>query len=402
MTRPAPKELKIYLSATDWNTADIYLHEALETYKNSFDGELQFIPRSCGQTGNYTSKRMQKFPNHVEDVIRNYHLKPYKSVLKPHIICCQTKFIPLCDRHPHINSGAALTQAKKEANSMENDKDNRTIIIYPYRFQEREKKFRQKLLSWRKEPFKGKITIKPQGNYYSVNQKDLPQHIIKICRSVRIKAEISKENPSFIVCDLHTLLPKKKKIKKPKTETEENTQQQETDTNAQQNQEIETSQTQPAQRLRSLVERELSTLITTKNTRKTPSPSDIEIQALNRDVEIKFNNFPKVYTANNIAISDMKDDTAESTSLVMIVDLQNYPVNTASDYAWDILEWADSYKFLIIHFLVGPPTRVPMNQEPKLRSMLINNVRQLASQHDICYAYEIAEKNRNLLICKHK
>ena len=55
--------------------------------------------------------------------------------------------------------------------TMENDKDNRTIIIYPYRFQEREKKFRQKLLSWRKEPFKGKITIKPQGDYYSVNQK---------------------------------------------------------------------------------------------------------------------------------------------------------------------------------------------------------------------------------------
>ena len=86
----------------------------------------------------------------------------------------------------------------------------------------------------------------------------------------------------------------------------------------------------------------------------------------------------------------------------MIVDLQSYPINTASDYAWDILEWADSYKFLIIHFLVGPPTRVPMNQEPKLRSMLINNVKQLASQHNICYGYEIAEKNHNLLICRHK
>ena len=115
MTRPPPKELKIYLSATDRYAADTYLREALETYKNSFDGVLKFIPRSSNTTGQYSSRYMQKFPATVESVIREYNLKPYKSVLEPHVICCRTKYIPLCDRHPHLNTGPAISEAKKEA-----------------------------------------------------------------------------------------------------------------------------------------------------------------------------------------------------------------------------------------------------------------------------------------------
>ena len=410
MTRPPPTELKIFLSATDYNAAEKYLHEAIETYKNSFKGELKFVPRSPGFTGRYTNKQMEKFPAHVEDVIRANGLKPYKSFAEPHIICCQTKYIPLCNRHPHLNTGPAISKAKKEAISMETDPKNRTIIIYPFRFNEREKKFRQKLICWRNEPFKGKITIKPQGDYYSVNQKDLPQHIIKICKSVRIKAEISKTNPSLIECDLQTLLPKRKKAKsKKKTEATELTSALTADANNnnndQQQQKAGNSQTEPAPKTKPPIEKEIiSSLIDNINahSKNRSISSDSVVQSLTRDVEIKFSNFPKVYTANNIVFNDMKDDTAESTSLVMIVDLQSYPVNTASDYAWEILEWADSYKFLTIHFLVGPPTRIPMAQEPKLRSMLINAIKQLSEQQNICYKYEIAEKNHNLLICRHK
>ncbi|OHT01915.1 hypothetical protein TRFO_31155 [Tritrichomonas foetus] len=384
MTRKPPTEHKIYLSASDYFSADKYLKESLMMFKTSFKGELQFIPRGPCSTGQYQAQQMKEFPKHVEEVIKQNGLTPFKDPSNPQIICCRTNALPLCDRHPklHYTHGTKL------------DPHHRTIVIYPFRFKLREKQFKEKLKCWRGE-FKGIVTIKPQGGYYSVNQKDLPNYIIKICKSLRIKAEISKENPAIIECDMKTLLPRRRK-KRPNLNTnnqnanDQNSQNHNTNVNKELTSELD----QENKNINSQADSSLNSLLINK-----VPPTENEIQSLTRDVEIKFNNFPRVITAKTNTEDDNK---AQCASLVMVVDLQNFNVNAGGDYAWEILIWADSYKFLNIHFLTGPPSRVPLFNEPKIRKQLISMINQLASQHEIHYSYEISKHNSNLVICRHK
>ena len=376
MTRKPPKSHKIYLSASDYFAADAYLRESLSLFKTIFRGELQFIPRGPTCSGTYKTRQMKDFSKHVEAVIKEHGLIPYKPPGESDIVCCRTNAPPLCSRHPalHDTRGVKL------------DPEHRTLVVYPFRFNLREKQFREKLKCWRKE-FRGTITIKPQGGYYSVNQKDMPNYIVKICRSLRIKAEISKNDPAVVECDLKTLLPKRRR-RRQKRQKEKQDLQKENVENAEINQKsLDDDKMEKAQ-----VTTELDQMIRPKG------PSENDIKALTRDVEIKFNNFPKVVTAQ----TKNDDDDAKCTSLVMVVDLQNFPVSTGGDYAYEILIWANSYPFLVVNFITGPPSRVPLFNEPKIRKQVISVIGLLSNQHDIHYTYEIAKHNSNLIICKHK
>lgn len=408
MTRPPLKVHKIFISASDYSTADIYLHQALQTYKNNFAGELQFIPRGPDRQkcGKYTTEKMKtQFPDHLSAVIKSYNLVPYKLPSKDKdisIICCRTQYIPPCNKTPNLTSVSDRVKAKTREASTETDSKQRTLIIYPYRFQMREKQFIEKLKLWRDEPFRGMILIQPQGGHYSVNEKDLPQHIIHICKRLRIKAEISKKNPAIVECNLQELLPKKRSKKK-KQKTDDTNQSNPTTTTANGNPDSNLAKTAPNSSVPSdtLPSTELnnpSTLLILNDPDKGKKAySATDYQALKRDIEIKFSDFPTVVTAN-----EQDDDTAQSTSLVMIVDLEGYSVATGAEYAWDILKWANSYPFLVIHFKIGPPSQISLQQEPKIKKKLISYIRELEKEEGICYSYENPKRNVNLVICRHK
>lgn len=323
-----------------------------------FDGVLRFIPRSRTSTGHYISAKMKgTFPAHVEKVIKEYGLEPYKHKLNEEIICCRTRAIPLGNHQPTLTSPKPTKQE---------DSALKTITICEYRFQQREAKLLALLTELRVAKYKGIIRFVPDLGHYSVNNKWIPDRLIKLCKSRRIHAELDNDNKHVVVANMEKLLPRPKRKKKAQVPVTRN----------------DMPSVPPQVALYQ---------------RKEPEPEKEPVQTPflgEEGAQISFKDFPK---RPNIAGKNNSEG-----ELVLTLDIQEYSLPAARDYVWDVLVWASRYPFLTVQFVTGPVVRSPILSNPRMREQVVKVIQALEEGRGTRYVFEIPKQNQSLVTCRVK
>ena len=375
----------VYLSATDYYEAEKYLREALTTYKDMFSGELRFIPRSRGSTGHYITIKMQngRFTKVIENTIKEFGLVPYTCPTNEEIICCRTRALRRGNQHP----------AFSPKSERQDDPVHRKITVCPFRFDLREKQLVDKLKEWRSAKYTGTITFVPDLGYYSLNHKDMPQRLVAICRRLRIPAEVSKTNPHIVEANMSQLLPRRKRKKRAKVDTIEKT----TVVVEEPQEPVKEEEAEPPQQQQ---KHERAMTIQEERPRAQLDTAAEEsdaglIKFLREDLEIKFKDFPK---RPNV-VTQRRD--AQEGELVLVLDLQNYSLQSAENYVWETLLWASQYPYLTLQYVTGPVSRTPILSDPRMRTQVLKAIQMLANSRGIKYSYDIPRTNQNLVICRH-
>jgi hypothetical protein len=240
---------------------------------------------------------------------------------------------------------------------------HRKITIFPHRFELFEPHLRRRLLDWRDE-FHGKITFVPEGGHYTSVHKDVPMRIVQLCRQIRIHAALKKGDQYIVEADLRRLIPpKERKGRRSKSPPL-----------------MEEPRVVPPSRRASSAIR---------------GDAVARMPFLNEDIALHFRDFP---TQPVIAPGRRRRDA----ELVLVLDVQQYPMGAVGGYVADTLRWAVDYPFVTLHFVTGPVARSPILGDPQRRNEVVKTVESVRHEHGVEYGWEIPMQNHSLVVCKFK
>jgi hypothetical protein len=234
--------------------------------------------------------------------------------------------------------------------------------------------------------------LRPDVGYYPSIHWDIPNRIVAICSSLRIKAEVSKSNPSVVVADLSELLPKK--ARKPKRKALAPPQPPEGATDAQPKTTKKkvglghSARKAPPKRLA----REEDECAATGGS---AGFEETVVPFLREDFAIHFQDFPQPPILAG-------GGPRREAELVLVFDLKDYNLPAARDYVWDALKWVYQYPFVTVQFVTGPPVRSPVFLNPAKRKEVLKVIDLLAKKEDIHYIWKVPRKNESVIICRRK
>jgi hypothetical protein len=250
-----------------------------------------------------------------------------------------------------------------EANSL--DPNHREIIVYTHRFELFEPHMRRRLIDWRSE-FHGKITFRPDTGHYLTIHKDMPARLIRLCKSLRIKHEVPKNETVLIVADLAELLPKKKRKGKKKAKPPE--------------------PPKPSRRSSSAPPPEGVVV---------RPPAEAVAPFLRENISVFFRDFP-----SQPVLAD--GPPTKEAELVLVLDVQKYSLPAVRDYVWEALRWAAGYPFITMQFVTGPVVRSPILSDPQRRTEVQKTIEMLQKNERIVYTWSIPKENQSMIICRFK
>jgi hypothetical protein len=210
----------------------------------------------------------------------------------------------------------------------------------------------------------------------------MPNRLIAICRSLRIKAEVNSSNRSVVVADFSELLPKKPRKKKAgPPETQPKTKKKKTVLG-------QSAQKAPAEQVRKEEEGCAAT-------GGSAGFEEVAMPFLREDFTIHFQDFPQPPVLAG-------GGQRREAELVLVFDLKDYNLPAVRNYVWDALKWTYQYPFVTVQFVTGPPVRSPVFLDPAKTKEVLKVIDILAKKEDIHYIWKVPRKNESVIICRRK